>query len=211
MPVETREIRSAIGAHLEVRAVGDAPGSPVIAGYAALWDTPSSPIMGEEEEGPAFTEIVRRGAFSRSIASGSDVRALWNHETEWILGRVSNGTLKIREDDRGLAFEVVPPDTSWSADLLTLIRRGDVSQCSFAFSVVRDAWSTNNGQYIRELLEVNLIEVSPVTFPAYSQTTVGVRTVRVPDHLTRSTMLDLGHTKAKARLRLAQIKERAHA
>lgn len=187
------------GATVEVRAAGD--GAPrALAGYAALFGVPSSPIRGEG--GPAFVEVIRRGAFARAIAEAQDVRALWNHDPALVLGRTGNGTLALSEDERGLAFTVTPPDTQWARDLVTLVERGDVSQCSFAFAARDDDWSVRDGQHLRELRDVALYDVGPVTFPAYGATSVAVRsTARVPRHLLRPEDGRGSRTWALARLR----------
>lgn len=151
---------------VEVRAVADAP--PRLVGYAAVFDLPSENLGG-------FTEVIRRGAFAKTVRE-ADIRALWNHDPNYVLGRTKNGTLHLAEDDHGLRIEVAPPDTTWARDVLTTIQRGDVDQMSFGFRAVRDRWHTDDqGRVQRELLEVALYDVSPVTFPAYPQTEVQVR------------------------------------
>lgn len=151
---------------VEVRA---ADGGPRIVGYAAVFDKQSVNLGG-------FTEIIRRGAFTKTLQDGADVRALWNHDSNYVLGRTKSGTLALTEDDTGLRIEVTPPDTQWARDLMETIRRGDVDQMSFGFRTVRDKWqSDENGVTVRELLEVALYDISPVTFPAYPDTQVQVR------------------------------------
>jgi len=107
-------------------------GEPVkISGHAAVFDQLSDPIMG-------FREKIAKGAFKKSIRRKDDVRALWNHNSDYVLGRTKSGTLKVKEDDVGLAIEIQPPDTTWANDLITTMERGDVDQMSFAFAVVKD-------------------------------------------------------------------------
>lgn len=155
-------------AQIEVRTETETE-LPKIVGYAAVFNEWSEPLGGG-----GFREIIRPGAFSKSIKT-ADVRALWNHDPNYVLGRTKSGTLKLTEDEKGLAIEITPPNTTWAKDLLESIRRGDVDQMSFGFRTVKDRWSSENGQTIRELLEVELFDVSPVTFPAYPQTSVTVR------------------------------------
>jgi len=150
---------------LEVRKQDD---TPTITGYAAMFNQLSEPLGG-------FREVIRPGAFRNSLKY-ADVRALWNHDPNYVLGRTKSGTLKLAEDEHGLAIEIIPPDTTWARDLLESIRRGDVDQMSFGFRTIKDSWVTTNGETLRELLEVELFDVSPVTFPAYPQTSVQVRT-----------------------------------
>lgn len=154
---------------MEVREV---PGEqPTISGYAAIFNSFSQDLG-------KFRERIAPGAFSDATMEGSDVRALWNHDTSYPLGRTKNGTLRLAEDSRGLRVEIDPPQTSWGKDAVEAIKRGDVDGMSFAFQVKEDNWSKDiDGSKVRTLLRVNLIEVSPVTFPAYLDTSVGVRCV----------------------------------
>ena len=140
-------------------------GQPVIVGYAAVFDEWSEDLGG-------FLERVRAGAFAKTIQE-ADVRALWNHDEKQVLGRTRSGTLRLEEDEQGLRYEVDPPDTQWARDAMVTIERGDVSQSSFGFEVVRDEWLQEEGEEYatRTLVEVQLYDVSPVTFPAYPQTT----------------------------------------
>jgi len=140
-----------------------------IRGYAAVFDSLSQPLMG-------FREVIRKGAFRKTIKE-ADIRALWNHDPNYVLGRKSARTLQVQEDDKGLSTRIFPPDTQWARDLMESIKRGDVTQMSFGFRVVKDNWlpAGQDGLPVRELLSVQLFDVSPVTFPAYPQTEVHVR------------------------------------
>lgn len=175
----TREIR-ALG-KIEHRA-GDNGAPTKITGYAAIFNSPVS-------IGGYFEEMIAPGAFASSIQS-DDVRALFNHDSNYVLGRRSNGSLSLREDEKGLLFEVTPPETSWARDLLLSIERGDISQMSFGFIAKRQEWDESGEIAKRTLLEVELVEVSPVTFPAYPDTTAGVRSLdewrssRAPTEIT---------------------------
>lgn len=145
------------------------PGQPVkIRGYAAVFNQLSEEIM-------FFRERVLPGAFSKSIKN--DVRALSGHDSRQVLGRTTNKTLTLEEDDHGLRVEIIPPNTTAGHDVVESIKRGDIDQMSFGFQVVSDRWDKENGLDIRELLEVNLFEVSIVAFPAYKQTSVSVRSL----------------------------------
>ena len=148
--------------------VHDDGGEPVIGGYAAVFDSLSEEMFG-------FRERVLPGAFTNTLKGKPDVRALIDHDSSKILGRTTAGTLTIKEDDRGLAVRITPPDTTAGVDVLKSIRRGDIDQMSFAFQTVTDQWHTEDGEEIRELVEVRLFDVSVVTFPAYPDTSVSVR------------------------------------
>ena len=152
---------------VELRVDQDGDDPPKLEGYAAVFDSPS--------EDMGFTEIIRPGAFKKTLKEG-DVRALWNHNPDYVLGRTKSGTLTLAEDDKGLSMQAIPPATTWAKDLLTTIERGDVDQMSFGFRTVRDKWDHDNNK--RELIELELFDVSPVTFPAYTQTSVQVRALQ---------------------------------
>lgn len=156
----------------EIR-VADADGDslPKIEGHAAVFNKLSVRMFG-------FKEKIAPGAFKKTIKE-ADVRALFNHDPNFVLGRNKAGTLKLKEDDKGLFYSVQPPDTQGAKDLIESIKRGDVSQSSFGFKVVKDLWTHDDdgGELIRELVEVRLFDVSPVTFPAYEATDTQVRSL----------------------------------
>lgn len=163
--MNVKEIRSCSMA--EVRAV-EKEGRAKIVGYAAVFNEPSNPLGG-------FIEYVAPGAFRRTLKEGADVRALLNHDPNYVLGRNKAGTLKLEEDDKGLRVEIDPPDTTWARDLMESLKRGDINQMSFGFRVREDKWEKRDGKTVRTLLDVDLFDVSVVTYPAYPATTVGVR------------------------------------
>lgn len=140
-----------------------------IVGYAAVFDVLSEPLWG-------FREKIRKGAFTKTIGE-ADIRALFNHNENYVLGRNTAGTLKLWEDDTGLGIEILTPDTQWARDLIVTMERGDVDQMSFSFRVVREEWTHTPVEEIRTLIEVEARDVSPVTFPAYTQTIAQVRSV----------------------------------
>lgn len=152
---------------VELRTDEAEGGKPKMSGYAAVFEQLSSDLGG-------FREKIAKGAFADSVGK-NDVLALFNHDPNQILGRSGSGTLKLSEDDHGLAIEIDPPDTQLGRDLSTLMQRGDISQMSFGFYVKADHWEKVGDAWERTLLDVDLIDVSPVTVPAYPQTEVALR------------------------------------
>jgi HK97 family phage prohead protease len=144
----------------------DGDESPVIKGYAAVFDK-LMPIYD-------FKEKIRKGAFARTI-NNADIRALVNHDPNYVLGRRKSETLSLAEDEKGLAVEIKPPDVQWARDLMVSMRRGDISQMSFGFESIKDEWTDDRKE--RTLVEVKLFDVSVVTFPAYPQTSAKVRSI----------------------------------
>jgi HK97 family phage prohead protease len=138
-----------------------------IVGHAAVFNR-------ETNIGGWFIESVAPGAFRRAIAE-DDVRSLFNHDPNLILGRNRAGTLKLSEDDTGLMTTTTPPDVTYARDLLVSIERGDVSGMSFGFRVTKQEWDESGDIVKRKILEVELFDISPVTYPAYPQTDVTLR------------------------------------
>lgn len=148
--------------------------SRTVVGYAARFNSDS--------EDMGFIEVIRPGAFREAIPT-SDIRALFNHNPDHVLARSKSGTLKVEEDNIGLRYEFELPNTTIGNDLLEMLRRGDVSQSSFAFSVKDQAWETKqleNGEVQRTRIinsVARLFDVSPVTYPAYADTSVATRSM----------------------------------
>lgn len=152
------------------RAKDDKGESRLIVGHAAVFNR-------DADIGGWFIERVAPGAFKRAIKE-DDVRSLFNHDPNFVLGRNKAGTLKLEEDKEGLLTTTIPPDTQIARDLLVSIERGDISQMSFGFRVTKQEWDDSDEKMLkRTILEVELFDVSPVTFPAYVQTDVGLRSV----------------------------------
>lgn len=138
-----------------------------LGGYAAVFDSESVDLGG-------FTERIARGAFAGSLSK--DVVALVNHNPDKPLARSSAGTLKLAEDERGLAFEAQLTDTSHARDVAADIEAGNIRGMSFAFRTLKDTWAKIGPQrWLRTLLDVELLDVSPVTWPAYPATEVALR------------------------------------
>lgn len=170
---ENRELRARAG--LTIRS-GDkkADTAGTIIGYAAVFSQPSEDL--------GFREIIKPGAFTRTLKEGPDVRALFDHDSAFVIGRQSAKTLTLREDDKGLLVEIDVADTQAGRDLLTSVRRGDITGMSFGFRVRDHEWVTNSdGTETRILKDIELHEVSVVAWPAYTQTTAEARA-----HTTRA-------------------------
>lgn len=156
----------------EVRAIEQ--GSRRVVGYAAMFNKRSGNLGG-------FVEVIKPGAFTNVLKNGADVRALLNHDPNMILARTP-GTLTLTQDEIGLRYEFDAPNTQAGNDLLESIQRGDIRESSFAFSLTKEGqkWSKDENQDVslREINEVSgLFDVSPVTYPAYPDTTVAKRSM----------------------------------
>ena len=173
-----------------------------IVGHASVFDSWSETLGGIFP----FKEIVRKGTFTETIRV-DDIRALFNHDPNYVLGRNIAGTLELEEDEIGLRVVITPPDTSWANDLIKNIRRGDISQMSIGFIVIDDSWGTQDGIDIREIKKVQLFDVSIVTYPAYTQTDVGVRAME-SYQAYRSKLNDAQNAakRAKEKQKLQNIK-----
>lgn len=147
---------------IEVR---DAEGDEMtLEGYAAVFNS--------ETDLGAFREVIRPGAFDDVM--DNDVRALINHDPNLILGRTGNGTLELSTDERGLKYKVKLGDQQYARDFYESVKRGDISQSSFAFTIDKQSW--NEERTVRSVDKVRqLLDVSPVTYPAYSAATVQAR------------------------------------
>ena len=152
----------------ELRSEG---GGKVISGYAARFNSLSKVLF---EQGGFFRERIMPGAFARALREKQDTKCLVDHNASQILGRVKSGTLELFEDRYGLRFRCTVPDTSAGRDVTESLRRGDLSDCSFAFRNPQDRWVNDGNAEVRELLDMDLQDVSVVTFPAYNETSAAV-------------------------------------
>jgi HK97 family phage prohead protease len=167
---------------VEFRSEGD---RVVARGYASVFNRLSQNLGG-------FVERVAPSAFARTITE-QDIRALFNHSEDLLLGRSTAGTLRLEEDGTGLHYEIDLPDTTVGRDVAVLLERGDLSGSSFGFRVIEDEWSeTDSGFPLRTLRQVSLRDVGPVTFPAYTDSTSALRS------LAEARSLDLNDLVAAA-------------
>jgi uncharacterized protein len=180
---------------VELRAEGE---GNTIRGYAAVFNSKSEDL--------GFREIIMPGAFDRALAETHDVRALWNHNSDLVLGRTKSGTLRLSVDARGLKIEADMPDTQAGRDALTLIKRGDVSEMSFAFRVPAggDAWTEEGRTMVRRVTDVDLLDVSPVAYPAYTKTKVSARCLELAKGAQPPPVLGVPLDILERRLRMSQ-------
>ena len=147
-----------------------------ISGYASIFDKASQVLGG------GFVEKIQKGAFGKTLqergtqTSRDDIKALFNHSTDLVLGSKRAGTLKLSEDSKGLHYEVdLDLDITHHRSAFKMIERGDVTNSSFGFDVIEERWSVSDNTedpVLREVLETRLYEVSPTPFPAYQDSTV---------------------------------------
>ncbi len=171
-----------LAAPIELRAAAEGEESKKVFGYAAKFNARSENLGGSSYQ---FYEIIMPGAFDDVL--NDDVRALLNHESSAILARSKNGegSLKIGTDSVGLWYEFEAPDTQIGRDLITSLKRGDIDQSSFSFTVEKDGESWESKQegdgpmiHTRTISKVaRLYDVSPVTYPAYPDATVALRSL----------------------------------
>ena len=151
----------------DVRADGN--GKRTVSGHAAVFNTLSEPIGGW------FREEIAPGAFSDSLAAGDGVYMFWNHNSDIPLAFTGSNTLRLSEDQQGLKFAADLGTDQWGEFALSKIQDGTVRQMSFGFIPIDVAWETRGGEEVRIVKRVKLLEVSPVMFPAYKETSVSAR------------------------------------
>ena len=167
------ETRSTNG-NVELREDGDVQ---QIVGLAAVFyrsDDPGTEYSLYDD----INERIMATAFDRALAEKHDVRALFNHDANIVLGRSTSGTLTLEKTKRGLPYTIDPPDTQQARDIITMMKRGDVSGSSFSFLAKDVSWREQDSLLIREVRDVDLYDVCPVTYPAYKSSTSGVRSDR---------------------------------
>lgn len=147
-----------------------------VEGYAAVFNSPAN-------IGDWFTEVIQPGAFSKAISENGDIRALFNHNWDNVLGRTKSGTLRLTEDERGLKFEVDLPNTTVANDLVESLQRRDINQCSFGFIPTVEEWDYDVDPAQRTIKEVELFEISIVSLPAYDDTEASLRTKEIKKEL----------------------------
>ncbi|MCP9270109.1 HK97 family phage prohead protease [Xenorhabdus sp. XENO-1] len=193
-----REMRCYSG---EVRAETPENQPTRIVGYGSVFNSRSEPLWG-------FREIIKPGAFDEVL--NDDVRGLFNHDPNFILGRSAAGTLTVSVDERGLQYTIQAPDTQTIRDLvLAPMQRGDITQSSFAFRVARDGehwYEDEEGIVIREISRFSrLFDVSPVTYPAYQEADSAVRSLQAWQEVRHSGALRQAVNQKMARERVLTL------
>jgi|DEB0MinimDraft_6_1074348.scaffolds.fasta_scaffold87141_1 hypothetical protein len=160
MKIEKRSIVSEMTVEDEKRT---------IVGYAVKWNELS-------EQLGFFREKFSKGAFKDSLLDKQQM-ALWNHNTDVVLGSTRNQTLRLSEDELGLRFEIDLANTTQANDIYELVKRGDINGVSFGFYAELEDWEDRSDTAVRTINRADLIEISPTPFPAYSQSEVNVRSL----------------------------------
>jgi HK97 family phage prohead protease len=185
-------------------SVREMPDGQTIVGYAAVFDE------------VAHGEVIRRGAFTKTLSEGRDIKAYWSHDMHGsqVLARRSNGTLELGEDDKGLWVRMRPNlETTWGKDAMAAVARGDVDQMSFGFSPIIASQEMIDGDVVEVLREVRLYEVSLVAEPWYEGTSAAVRdkcscgTCKPEPRDSHST---LGVTIAEREIELLELTKEVH-
>lgn len=165
----------------------------VVEGYALKFNTPSKDLGG-------FIEKIDARALDD--VNMDDVKLLFNHDTGNLLGRTKSGTLEVSVDEVGLKFRCELPNTTLGKDVMELVKRGDLSQCSFGFTVAEDEWDWSGEKPVRTIKKIDtLIEISLVSIPAYDDTDVTV----AKRSLENMEVNEMEKRKLELRLRLATL------
>ncbi|MBD2798151.1 HK97 family phage prohead protease [Xenorhabdus sp. 18] len=154
--------------NIELRTANFSINEKKITGYAIRWMDNSQLLFGE------FIERFDKRAFEACLKNNTDIRFLWEHDHASLLGRTSSSTLTVAEDDTGLRFELLLPDTQLGRDALTMIDRGDIEGVSFGFRALKDQWDIGQEPYVRTVLEAELREISLTSIPAYPTSSVKI-------------------------------------
>lgn len=176
-------------------------GAPLIAGYAAVFNVRSDLLAG------LFVEVIAPGAFDEVLTQ--DVRALFNHDPNYLLGRTGSGTLRLTVDERGLAYEIDTPDTQMVRDLVVgPLARGDMSGSSFAMRVAPggDTWHEDGELIVRTIYKIaELRDVGPVSFPAYPDASAAQRSMDAWKQAAKEGLESRGNFDRAARERLLDV------
>ena len=159
-----------------MRTLDDGSEVSVIEGYASVFNSRTN-------IGGWYDEEIAPGAFTESLTSGKDVRCLFNHDWNYVLGRISSNTLILEQDSKGLRFEVILPNTTFANDLKESMSRGDINQCSFGFVVTGQEEDYSQETLLIRITNLELWEVSIVPLPAYEDTEASLRSKHNIEHI----------------------------
>lgn len=165
METKTRYLVGDLKAELR-QADGD--GADILEGYASIFNNIA-------DIGGYYKEQFAKGAFSRAISEQHDVRALVDHRSELLLGRTKAGTLKIWEDEIGLRVEIKLPKNTNGQNIKESVARGDLTQMSIGFIPLSEEFDRTGETILRTITDVELLDVSVVTYPAYEDTKISLR------------------------------------
>lgn len=178
---------------LEVRT---GPNGPMLVGYGVVYGRYSQDLGG-------FREVTMPGAGAKTIAE-QDIRALFNHDPNQLLGRKGAGTVRLASDNHGVRYEVDLPDTQLGRDMQTLVARGDLAGSSHSFQVVGRSgqkWTRDsNGGPVRQLHEFRMRDIGPVVFPSYTQTEVALRSLAEQRSLSYDAVVEAARLRNLAAL-----------
>lgn len=192
---------------VELRVEGDDETGRRLVGVSPIYNRESQPLWGAPDGGD-FREVVVPGAVTRSLNEGREVKARVEHQGGLLLiGSTRSGTLRLEDTEDGVRWEADLPDTSAARDVAALVARGDMRGSSFAFRLRGEAgerWRQDDEGWVRELVDIHLIDVAPTDSPAYVDATVAMRSLERQKERKRSE----GH-RARARIRELEMRERA--
>ena len=158
----------------------DDEGKLIVSGYVNETGKQSH-LLGSKKK---FKETIQKGAFTRALKKGNDIHFLAEHDENKILASTRNGSLTLKEDEKGLLMTAEISDTSYGRDYHTLIKDGILRNMSFGFSVDKDKWrKLNDGTYTRDISDLTLYEVSVVTNPSYPQSSISARGLNVVEDI----------------------------
>lgn len=199
-----KEIRYIPAMGISIREDQANPDVMAIKGYVVKFNDRSSLLYDE------WYERVAKGAFAKSLEQNT-IKALWNHNSDIVLGSTKSQTLKLIEDDIGLRFDLELPNSNQAKDIYESIKRGDVDGVSFGFYIREngDKWEylKDEDVYERTLLDIDLIEISPTPFPAYPTSEVGKRSLEAHNLKTKEERVleELKKSQVNAMIELLKI------
>lgn len=198
----------------EIRVENRADGGKMIVGYGAVFHR-TGEAGTEYRLAPDIVERIAPAAFDRALSQKQDVRGLFNHDPNMLLGRSAAGTMRMSADAKGLRYEIDLPDTQVGKDVAASIARGDLTGSSFSFRINGKAgqrFDKGDGVDVRNILDVDLYDVGPVTFPAYEGTTTGMRSGDCDDAVEARAqwIAELEQEQVKVRSRLISLDNELH-